>query len=258
MFRTPFLSSSRHRTARGALALLFASAFPGSPLPAQELDLQDFEARIDYGYFTEDAAALRNLIRDARASLEKGGDVAGAHYVLAFAQYRLGQVLASRDQSAAAAAMSACVDEFDKAGEAGAAAEDLALQAACYGQLAELRSLTALLNMRSSAARLEKARKLEPRNPRVALVEALEAQRRGEKATVLARVKVAVTLFDAAEPTPARHNWGQADAWALLGNSLLETGDALAARSAAERALLIAPDYAEARRLLARVSAARR
>jgi tetratricopeptide (TPR) repeat protein len=224
-------------------------------VPAQELDLEDFEARADYGYFTEDATGLRNLIRDARASLEKGGDVEGAHYALAFAQYRLGQVLAPKDQAAAAVAMASCIDEFGKTPESGASAEDNVLQAACHGQLAQLRTLTALLNSRLSVTRLEKARKLDARNPRLALIDAQEALRRGDKASALIRLKTATTLFEAAESARFAHAWGQADAWALLGSGLLEKGDTLAARSAIERALLIAPEYAMARRLLTRVSA---
>jgi Tfp pilus assembly protein PilF len=49
--------------------------------------------------------------------------------------------------------------------------------------------------------------------------------------------------------------WGAAEVYTYLGRGYLGRGDMLAARDALERALLIAPDFALARRLLARITA---
>jgi len=53
------------------------------------------------------------------------------------------------------------------------------------------------------------------------------------------------------EPLPG---WGAADAYLYLARDLLDHGDAVGARDALEHALLLAPDYAQARRLMAKIA----
>jgi len=48
--------------------------------------------------------------------------------------------------------------------------------------------------------------------------------------------------------------WGAAEGYTWLGRCYLDSGDALAARDALERALLIAPEFGRARRLLASIT----
>ena len=48
--------------------------------------------------------------------------------------------------------------------------------------------------------------------------------------------------------------WGAAEAWLLLGRDLLDHGDSVGARDALEHALLIAPEFAQARRLMAKIT----
>lgn len=230
----------------------------------QEPEPKDLENRIEYSYFTEDAATLRNLIRAQHDAVAKGAATPEAHYILGFAQYRLGSVLAAKDESNAAEALSACVDELDEATEADEQfAEAYALQSACLGQLAGLRAMSAMINGPKSEARLEKALKLAPKNPRVALIDGLSDYRRpktfgGDKARALTKLKRAAELFDLSVQDPASMpSWGHADVYAALGRSLLEAGDTLGARNAIERALIIAPEFAQAQRLLARLTSAR-
>jgi len=247
---------------------LFAAAvccWVVSPALAQELDPEDLEDRADYAYFTQDAGALRNLIRESTTTLAKGSATAQARYVLGFANYRLGMVIARRDASGAAAAMEKCVDELDEAiDEDRDFAEAYALQSACYGQLAALRTLSAVISGPKSGSRLEKAQKLAPRNPRVVLVQAMGEYERpkafgGDKVKALATLRRAVELFDQSQKNEQSGfpSWGAADAHAALGRSLLESGDALGARNALERALIVAPEFAEARALLAKVTGAK-
>jgi tetratricopeptide (TPR) repeat protein len=257
----------------GALVVLtvLGCGEPGAA-GAQELDAKDLENRADYAYFTEDAAALRNLIRESHSAFAKTAPDGAMHYALGFAYYRLGSVLARSDSSAAATAMSECVDALDEALEADEesaeayeeSAEAYALASACLGQLAALRTISAMVNGPKSAARMEKALKLAPRNPRVVLLDALGAYSKpkafgGDKAAALVKLRRAAELFDqaAAVSASATPGWGHADAQAALGRSLLESGDTLGARNALERALILAPDFAAARRLLAQVGAAR-
>ena len=90
-----------------ALACGFA-LLAGHPAIAQELDLDDLENRADYAYFTADAKSLRTLIREAQSASSKGSADKMTRYVLGFAQYRLGQLLAKSQGSEAAKAMDAC------------------------------------------------------------------------------------------------------------------------------------------------------
>lgn len=246
-----------------ALACGF-SLLAGHPAIAQELDLDDLENRADYAYFTADAKSLRTLIREAQSASSKGSADKMTRYVLGFAQYRLGLLLAKSQGSEAAKAMDACIDELDEAIEADEAfAEALALQSACHGQLAALRTLSAMRHGPKSGARIEKALELAPRNPRVVLLDALGDYGRpkafgGDKARALDKLRQAAELFDKADEEAASlPGWGHADALAALGRSLYESGDLLGARNALERALILAPDFAAARELLARVTATR-
>jgi tetratricopeptide (TPR) repeat protein len=103
---------------------------------------------------------------------------------------------------------------------------------------------------------MERAVKLDPKAPRVLLLQALENGESGKlDAAALAQLQKAAQAFEAerqgVERTPG---WGAAETYAYLGRGYLDKGDVLAARDALERALLIAPDFALARRLLTRIT----
>jgi tetratricopeptide (TPR) repeat protein len=107
-----------------------------------------------------------------------------------------------------------------------------------------------------STGQMERAVKLAPRDPRVLLLEALgngEDARIDEQALVT--LKKAADAFESerqgVDLTPG---WGAAEAYTHLGRGYLERGDVLKARDALERALLIAPDFALARRLLLQIT----
>ena len=101
--------------------------------------------------------------------------------------------------------------------------------------------------------------KLEPKNPRVRLVESLVAfDRAGKMPTESRRREEAARghrMFEearaGASTTP---EWGAAEAYAYLGRALFDQRDVVGAREAIERALLIAPDYAYARRLATQIT----
>jgi len=48
--------------------------------------------------------------------------------------------------------------------------------------------------------------------------------------------------------------WGAAEAYAFLGRALFDQRDVVGAREALERSLLIAPEYAFARQLMAQIT----
>jgi hypothetical protein len=110
-----------------------------------------------------------------------------------------------------------------------------------------------------SQARIDKALKLAPDNPRVLLLGALGAGERptffgGDNQQAFALMRRAVSAFERERAGAAGlPRWGAADAFTDLARDYLGVGDALAARNVLERALLIAPDFAPARRLMAQI-----
>ena len=139
-------------------------------------------------------------------------------------------------------------------------AEALALQSVCLDVLATLEAWRTPFASSRSGAQIEKARHLAPKNPRVLLLDAVELYERPkssaeERERALSGFKNAAAAFEA-ERQESEHapGWGAAEAYIYLGRCYLDRGAALEARDALERALLIAPEFAEARRLIKRIT----
>ena len=248
------------RRARVGLALLTLLA---AGVAAQELDLRDIEGRIEYAWFTEDANSLRNLIRTAEGALPKSGDSAFTRYQLGLAHYRLGLLLTEKKDGGAAAAFSGCVAELDEAVEVNEGfADAYALQSACYVGLARVQAWRAVVYGPQGDSRLDKARQLAPRNPRVVLLDGLADRQKpkalgGDQVRAQTKIKRAVELFEAPnEAAEGEPGWGAAEAYLYLGRGLMQAGDTLGARNALEQALIIAPEFAAARRELQRLTGA--
>jgi tetratricopeptide (TPR) repeat protein len=234
------------------LAAGFATS--GAARAATDTSWLDVEGRIQYGFYTEDTRSLAD-IADQLAHSE-GEREPLQHYYAGLANYRLATLLAKRDKEHARDAVEQCVDSLDAAVKAQADfAAALALQSACLRTLAVLKPWKPLAGSKS-AGQLARAVKLAPRDPRVLLLEALA---KGEDAKLdeqsLATLKRATAAFESerqgVERTPG---WGAAEAYTYLGRGYLERGDVLNARDALERALLIAPDFAMAKRLLTKIT----
>jgi tetratricopeptide (TPR) repeat protein len=109
-------------------------------------------------------------------------------------------------------------------------------------------------------SRIDDAVLLEPKNPRVRLVEALALYERAgkdaaEKAAALKKLEAVTAMFEAARSAAATTpEWGAAEAYAFLGRALYDQRDVVGAREALERSLLIAPEYAFARQLMAQIT----
>jgi tetratricopeptide (TPR) repeat protein len=226
---------------------------------AQSLDRADMESRIEYAWFTGDANALRGVVQGIGAATRKDGESADSHYLLALAQYRLGLLLAMTDgradSQAVGAALERCAAQAGKALELrGDWAEAYALQGVCHVRLAGLGGWKSMINASLGSMKLDKALELMPASPRVALLEAMrihEQGGRGRREEALEKFRHALELFEAA-PRQQRNwpDWGHAEAYVWLGQCLYEDGDLLGARNAWERALIVAPEYAAARRAL--------
>ena len=225
--------------------LLAASAVT----PGAETSWRDIESRIQYGYYTEDAAALRSL-RGLIAADESHDRLHG--YYAALLAWREAQlaaqgVPASRGERAGELA-ERCVTEADNVLESQAAFTDaLALRAACLAT--PLKAGGGGISAHRARKDIEHALKASPHDPRVLLVDAMTDYQRA-----LPKLRLAVSAFEAERAGLERlPGWGAAEAYLLLARDLLDHADPVGARDALEHALLIAPEYTQARRLMARI-----
>ncbi len=237
---------------RGAIVLSLALV-AASNAHAADADWMDVEGRIQYGFYTEDARALGEVVSQL-SGVEAEDPL--QHYYVGLANYRLAMVVAAKDKARAREAAARCVSRLDAAVTAkGDFAEGLALQSACLRTLGNLTPWKPLAGPKS-VGQMERAVKLAPKDPRVLLLNALENGEGGRiDGAAIVKLKKAAAAFEAerqgVERTPG---WGAAEAYAYLGSGYLEQGDVVNARDALERALLIAPDFALARRLMLKIT----
>jgi tetratricopeptide (TPR) repeat protein len=221
----------------------------------------DTQAQIDYAYQTEDGNRLANLIQNLTTRVKDNSADIALRYHLAHAQYRFGQLSGERHAHAAEAAFSDCIDELKPAIDKDVkSAESMVLQSACYSGLADLKSLEAVLLRSRAADRLSAALKLQPGNPRAALLSAMQDLRHAKPGSPegqrgFAELRSAAELFEQSSGTSDdAPGWGHAEAYLALGRELQIRGDHLGARNWIEKALIAAPDFKTAQRQLASLS----
>jgi len=234
----------------GVLPSLGAAA--GAPDEGTWLDV---EGRIQYDYYTEDARSL-----DALATQLTTGDTDDSlkSYYAALADYRI--TLLTRDLSRALSHAERCVADANRAVVAKKEfAEGIALESACLARAASLSPLRSPFSASRSKSRIDRALQLAPRNPRVLLLDAVNAYEGAangvEKDRATGKLKRAVAALEA-ERQDVVHvpGWGLAEAYMYLARACLDKGDTVAARDALEHALLAAPEFAEARRLMTKIT----
>jgi hypothetical protein len=256
----------------GALALAGSGALAG----ADAGEWSDVEGRIQYAYYTQDTRALQSVLGSLKPKADEGGQVSDTGrraYFRALVHYRTAQVLTSAAKGPARRAIDDCGDEVDNAlrvlprvpdgvDEAPEhrrhRAEAYALGTACALAGREMSSIP--FTGGRIGSRIDEAVRLEPRNPRVRLVEALAMFERAgknaeEKAAALRRLRAVTVMFEEARAqASSTPEWGAAEAYAFLGRALIDERDVVGAREALERSLLIAPEYAFARRLMSQIT----
>jgi tetratricopeptide (TPR) repeat protein len=241
------------QSGRRLLAFLLIGLAGSSAASADQW--MDVESRIQYGFYTEDVRALSDVLAQLSAP-GSSQDEAMHHYYIGFANYRLSSVLAAGDKTRAREAAARCVSRMDAAVTSKPGfAPALALQAACLRALSNLTAWKPLAASRSSGY-MERAMKLAPKDPRVLLLNALENGESGPLGQeAIAKLQKAAAAFEAERQEVDRTpGWGAAEAYAYLGRGYLEQGDIVAARGALERALLIAPDFVLARKLMSKIT----
>jgi hypothetical protein len=248
------VSAAMHR----AILLLVLSLPAAAAIRAEESrdSWRDLESRIEYGYYTEDARALARLV-PALAADESHDEL--HDYYMGLLAWR--QALLATPPASPGAFAARCVSSLDALLAAHSDfAEALALRAACRIAPEELRGGHAPLSAFRARHEMDDALRLAPDNPRVLLLDAMSDYRLspsqgGNHDRALAKLRRAAAAFEG-ERRSADHvpGWGAPDAYLLLGRDLLDHGDPAGARDALERALLLAPDCAQAKRLLAKIT----
>ncbi len=225
----------------------------------QQISWRDIESRIQYGYYTEDAPALRSLA--GLIAADESHDRLHGYYA-ALLDWRQAQLVAqgaSRGGSAADLAQH-CVDEADALLAAQADfADALALRAACLAT--PLSAHNATLSAHRARKDIARALQSAPHDPRALLIDGmsdyqLSASGDGNRDRGLTKLRQAVAAFEAERAGIERlPGWGAAEAYLYLARDLLDHADPVGARDALEHALLLAPEYAQARRLMAKIVA---
>jgi hypothetical protein len=218
---------------------------------------RDIESRIQYGYYTEDPGALKGL--SGLIGADESHDRLHGYYaaLLDWRQAQLAAQGAARGVSASDLAQR-CVAELDAVLDAHADFTDaLALRAACLATPLSARNST--LSVHRARKDLERALAAAPRDPRALLVDAasdyqLASAADGGRERALTKLRRAVAAFEAERAGLERlPGWGAAEAYFFLARDLLDHADPVGARDALEHALLIAPEFAQARRLMAKI-----
>ncbi len=261
------MSTRRARLAHHWLLALCAALFCGNaPLVhAADTHWLDLESRIQYGYFTEDLHALRNLAEslgapDSHDRLKSYYIGLLSYRVTLLAEAQTSKVPAQGKNSEVRQSVERCVAALDQALQAESDfADALALQSACLGLLAEGSSWRAPFGAPKSATQLRKALALAPKNPRVLLLDAVGDYENPKADAAQARTcdkfKTTAAVFDAERADVDKvPGWGAAEAYMWLGRCYLDKGDVVPARDALERSLLIAPEFSESRRLLSSIT----
>jgi hypothetical protein len=229
---------------------------------AAETSWRDIESRIQYGYYTEDAPALKSLV--GLIAADEGHDKLHGYYG-ALLNWRLAQLAAQGTPAAGASPAELAARCVRSADESLAVQRDfadaLALRSACEATPLGRGSDFLPFAGRQLHKDLERAQQLSPRDPRVQLVDAmndylLSPATGGNKERALAKLRRVVGVFDA-ERAGVDHlpGWGAAEAYFYLARALLDHADPVAARDALEHALLLAPEFAQARRLMTKIVA---
>jgi tetratricopeptide (TPR) repeat protein len=229
-----------------------------SATPAGAQEGGDIQAQILYAFHAEDTNLLANLVQTLSTQVKSGGADAALRYHLAHAEYRFGLLAGERRARDAAPAFAACVEQLKQVLEQDVkSAEALALQSACYWNLAKYKRLEAVLLRSRAADRLKEAFALAPRNPRVlylTAVDGLAGSKPGtpENQRAFAQLQLAAQLFEQSSATRIDvPGWGHAEAYLALGLQLQSRGDLLGARNWIEKSLIVAPDFKAAQRQMA-------
>lgn len=238
------------------LPLLALGAASASAESTAEFD--DAVARVQFAFYTADSRALEAVVAELAGFEVDGGLAAAKSYQLAYGHWKLAQLLGepqddrarAAPKSVASKAARTCVQYArDAIAKDPRMADIYAIEAACdtYSPGPAKNGSSACTRSKSMRTALT----LGAENPRVQFINAsCSPDAEGDPAAI-DRWRAVVARFEAAPPSqPGKPDWGHAEALTLLGQSYLKRGEMVAARDVLERALVLAPDYRQAQKLL--------
>ncbi|MFC4307487.1 hypothetical protein ACFPN2_00195 [Steroidobacter flavus] len=243
-------SAWARRLGRLLLPLLLAVSASASAGSTAEFD--DLVARLQFAFFTGDSRALEETLTELGNFDVEPSLAAIKSYQLAYGDWKLAQLLGERAQAKSSASKAAklCVQHArDAITKDPRMAEIYAIEAACdtYQPGSPKQGSTACTRSKSMRTALT----LGAENPRVLFINALCSPDAEGDPAAIERWRAVVAKFEAAPPSqPGKPDWGHAEALTLLGESYLKRGEMVAARDVLERALVLAPDYRQAQKLL--------
>jgi hypothetical protein len=251
------------RAVGSRLGALLGIGFLGLSLAQADdaAELEDAAARAQYAFFTNDVRALQDVLAMLADAEFEQRLASRKEYVMAYGEWKLAQMHsqrspASNNRAEAASAARACVEHARATlKQDPRMAEAHALQAICEGKPNSFVARSGLDSGSCERHRaLREALTLAPQNPRVQLIGAMCTRPLAPKEEV-ERWRGIVSSFDKApRPQSGSTDWGYAEALTLLAEALLNSGAPVPARDAAEKALVVAPDYVSARAVLQLIS----
>jgi tetratricopeptide (TPR) repeat protein len=183
---------------------------------------------------------------------------AAKSYQLAYGNWKLAQLYSEplderprpNAKSSASKAAKSCVQHArETIAKDPRIADVYAIEAVCDDQASH--ALTLHVGGCSRSKSMRTALTLGAENPRVHFINALCAPEVEGDPGLVDRWRTVVAKFEAAPPSqPGKPDWGHAEALTQLGESYLQRGEMVAARDVLERALVLAPDYRQAQKLL--------
>ena len=244
------------RIRRLLLPLLLVTAAPVTAGTTAEFD--DAVARLQFAFFTADTRSMEEMLT-VLADFEVDANlVAAKAYQLAYGNWKLAQLYSepadqrprANAKSSATKAAKACVQHArETIAKDPRIADVYAIEAVCDSYTAHAIGRGATSCARSKSMRT--ALTLGAENPRVHFINAMCSPAVEGDPGIVDRWRTVVAKFEAAPPSqPGKPDWGHAEALTQLGESYLQRGEMVAARDVLERALVLAPDYRQAQKLL--------
>lgn len=244
------------RIGRILLSLLLTASAPVAAESTAEFD--DAVARLQFAFFTGDARSLEDVLA-LLGEFEVDANLAAAKsYQLAYGNWKLAELYSapvddkprSNAKPSANKAAKACVQHArETIAKDPRIADVYAIEAVCDNFSTDSNGRGSAGCVRSKSMRT--ALTLGTDNPRVNFVKAVCSPDVEGDPGAVDRWRAVVAQFEAAPPSqPGKPDWGHAEALALLGESYLQRGEMVAARDVLERALVLAPDYRLAQKLL--------
>ncbi len=225
--------------------------------------LTDLAGRVEYSFYAGDIRSLQQSVELLEKLDGVGAELDQRDSYLNYGRWKLAQLQAVSNPAQAQQRAQQCA-EFKPNPRSVLLATQHAITAACYGMLEKLRPLRRVLYHGERAAALEQAQQLGAQQAQVQFVVASLALAQDDIAQAQSALKQALQLYNQNASSPAGASspsgastsalWGQAEVLFLSGKLALAQGNALAARDVLEQALVLAPDYQDAARLLRTLS----